>query len=84
MCMARTNIEIDEELIARVMRHYAFKTKREAVDFALRQVDVVPMTKEEVLAMRGTGWDGDLEEDNRVELERNRRIFGPSGLISLD
>ncbi|MBA2567636.1 MAG: type II toxin-antitoxin system VapB family antitoxin [Thermoleophilaceae bacterium] len=58
----RTNIEIDDELIARVMRIYRIRTKREAVDYALREVDVEPMTREEMLAMRGTGWDGDLDE----------------------
>lgn len=62
--MSRTNIEIDDELIRRAMRRYGLKTKREAVDLALRQLvgGIEPMTKEEVLAMRGTGWgDGTLE-----------------------
>lgn len=61
--VARTNIEIDDELIERVMERYRFRTKREAVDRALRNMDngVVPMTTEEVLAMEGTGWgDGTL------------------------
>lgn len=61
MCMARTNIDIDEELLARVMRKYGLKTKREAVDFALRRAAPV-MTPDEILAMAGTGWDGDLDE----------------------
>lgn len=62
--MSRTNIEIDEALIQRVMRRHGFRTKREAVDRALRQMDdgIVPMTVEEVLAMEGTGWEGDLAE----------------------
>jgi len=59
--MARTNIEIDEELIARVMRRYDLRTKRSAVDFALRRLDLVPMSREDALAMRGSGWEGDLE-----------------------
>ncbi len=59
--MARTNIDIDEPVIREVMRQYGFRTKREAVDYALRQL-VNVMTLEEALAMRGTGWDGDLEE----------------------
>ena len=58
----RTNIEIDDDLIARVMRTYRIRTKREAVDYALRRLAVEPMTREEMLAMRGTGWDGDLDE----------------------
>lgn len=69
--MARTNVEIDEELIQRVMRRYALKTKREAIDYALRQIDVKPMTREQALAMQGTGWEGDLQE-----MRRGRPIRG--------
>jgi Arc/MetJ family transcription regulator len=61
--MTRTNIEIDDEVIARVMRRYGLKTKRAAVDLALRRLDREPMTKEEALAMRGRhAWEGDLDE----------------------
>jgi Arc/MetJ family transcription regulator len=59
--MSRTNIDIDDELIARVMRRYDLRTKKDAVDFALRSVAWEPMTRDEALAMQGTGWDGDLE-----------------------
>ena len=59
--MARTNIDIDEDVCAEVMRQYGFRTKREAVNYALRQL-VNVMTLEEALAMRGTGWEGDLDE----------------------
>ncbi|MHB8643817.1 MAG: type II toxin-antitoxin system VapB family antitoxin [Gaiellaceae bacterium] len=59
--MGRTNVEIDERLIQRVMRHYGLKTKREAVDFALRRLDIEPMTREEALAQEGKGWEGDLD-----------------------
>ncbi len=62
--MGRTNIDIDIDdiLIARVMDRYQLRTKREAVDFALRSVASEPMSVEEALAMRGSGWDGDLEQ----------------------
>ncbi len=59
--MGRTNIEIDDALIGRVMRRYGFKTKREAVDASLRRLDVTPASREELLAMRGMGWEGDLD-----------------------
>lgn len=59
--MSRTNIEIDDELIRRVMERWGFTTKREAVDSALRRLDITPMTKDEVLAMSGSGWEGDLD-----------------------
>jgi Arc/MetJ family transcription regulator len=60
--MTRTNVDIDDALVARVMRRYGVPTKRAAVDLALRRLDIEPLTREEALAMRGSGWDGDLEE----------------------
>jgi Arc/MetJ family transcription regulator len=59
--VTRTNIEIDDELVERAMRIYRLRSKREAVDFALRKLVGEPMTREEMLAMEGTGWDGDLD-----------------------
>jgi Arc/MetJ family transcription regulator len=59
MCMARTNIDIDEEACAKVMRRYGLRTKRDAVNFALRQLSA-EMTLEEARAMEGAGWEGDL------------------------
>ena len=61
-CMARTNIDIDEELCRRVMERYHLSTKREAVNFALRHVAREPLDLDEARSMRGTGWDGDLDE----------------------
>jgi Arc/MetJ family transcription regulator len=58
----RTNIEIDQHLVIRVMRRYGLRTKRAAIEMALRRLDIDPMTPEEALAMRGTGWSGDLAE----------------------
>lgn len=59
--MARTNIDLDDALVTRVMRRYRLRTKREAVHLALRRLDVEPMTDEEAAAMRGFGWHGDLD-----------------------
>ena len=61
MCMTRTNIEIDDDLIARVMKKYGLTTKREAVQFALERTAGPRITPEELLAMEGMGWDGDLD-----------------------
>jgi Arc/MetJ family transcription regulator len=58
--IGRTNVEIDEALARRVMKRYGLPTKRAAIDFALRRLDLEPMSDEEALAMQGTGWDGDL------------------------
>jgi len=75
VAVARTNIDIDNELMERVMSRYGFRTKREAVDRALRRLvdGIEPMTTEEILAMRGTGWgeDGlelsDLRDQEPIE-----------------
>jgi Arc/MetJ family transcription regulator len=45
-CMSRTNIELDDELIAEVMRRYGVRTKREAVDLALGRLVGMPPTRE--------------------------------------
>ena len=60
--MARTNIDIDEKACASVMRQYGLHTKRDAVNLALRTLAVEPMTLDEARAMRGSGWEGDLDE----------------------
>jgi Arc/MetJ family transcription regulator len=60
--MGRTNIEIDDELIERVMRRYRLPSKRAAVELALRRLAGEPMSREEALAMEGAGWPGDLDE----------------------
>jgi Arc/MetJ family transcription regulator len=61
MHMTRTNIEIDDALVERVMRRYRLSSKRAAVDLALRRLVGDPMTREEIKAMHGRGWDGDLD-----------------------
>jgi Arc/MetJ family transcription regulator len=60
--MSRTNIDIDEEACRVVMQRYHLATKREAVNFALRTVAREPLSLDKARALRGTGWDGDLEE----------------------
>lgn len=59
--MTRTNIEIDDVLVDRAIRLYRLRSKREAVDLALRKL-VGGMSPEEALAMEGSGWGGDLGE----------------------
>lgn len=61
-CMARTNIDIDEEACAEIMRRFHLDTKRDAVNFALRSLAAEPLSMEKAKAMRGSGWDGDLDE----------------------
>jgi Arc/MetJ family transcription regulator len=59
--MSRTNIDIDDEVMRRVQAAYGLRTKREAVDFALRRLLVEPFTRKEALTAEGSGWDGDLD-----------------------
>jgi Arc/MetJ family transcription regulator len=59
LVVARTNIEIDEDVMRRVMDAYSFKSMREAVDFALREL-IEPDIKD-MLELRGIGWEGDLD-----------------------
>lgn len=59
--MARTNIDIDEEACRVVMTRYRLRTKREAVNFALRTVAGEALGLDEARALRGSGWDGDLD-----------------------
>lgn len=59
--MGRTNIDIDDDACRVVMSRYHLSTKREAVNFALRLVAAEPFSVEEARALRGAGWEGDLE-----------------------
>ncbi len=56
------------------MRFYGLRTKREAVNYALRElVAGEPMTREEILEMRGMGWGDGLElSDLRDDPGRRR------------
>jgi len=60
--MARTNIDLDDKLVEMAMQRYGLRTKKEAVDLALRRLVGGVMSKDEALAMEGFGWDGDLAE----------------------
>ena len=62
--MARTNIDIDQELLKIVMQRYGLHTKREAVELALRRLVGEPMTTEEALAMQGANLIDHIPEDN--------------------
>ncbi len=60
--MGRTNVVVDDAVVERVMRLYGLKTKREAIDYALRKVAGLPDAYKKILELEGTGWEGDLEE----------------------
>ena len=62
--VARTNIVVDDALIRRVMRLYPLRTKRAAIDFALRAVSG-RKDRKSILDLEGSGWSGDLERLRR-------------------
>jgi Arc/MetJ family transcription regulator len=59
--MGRTSIEIDDELVAVVMHRHGLRTKREAVDLALRRLAGPTLTADFLAGLEGIGWDGDLD-----------------------
>jgi Arc/MetJ family transcription regulator len=61
MRMGRTNVVVDDALIERAMHLYGLRTKREAIDLALRRL-VGEYTQKDMLDMEGVGWEGDLDE----------------------
>lgn len=74
--MSRTNIDIDDDLVLGVMRRHGLRTKKEAVDYALRRLSAVPMTTDEILAMEGVGWDGDLDAMRDGETRERAEQWG--------
>lgn len=60
--MARTNLDIDDNACAEVMRRYGLRTKREAVNLALRTLASEPLALEEARELRGSGWQGNLDD----------------------
>ena len=50
------------DLLAKVMEQYGLPDEETAVRFALRRAADPPLGRDEILAMEGTGWEGDLAE----------------------
>ena len=76
--MPNINIDLDEAACAEIMRRYQLPTKAEAINLALRKLanepspfippTAEPMSTEEIQALRGIGWDGDLDAMRRSRL----------------
>lgn len=65
MCMTRTNIDIDDELVATVMNRFSLPTKKSAVEMALRRLVEETDQMKLIDSIFGIGWDG--PEDGRFE-----------------
>jgi Arc/MetJ family transcription regulator len=63
MARVRTNIEIEDDDVRRIMARYGLRTKTEAVALALRHLAGQPLSREEALAMRGANSLADLPAD---------------------
>jgi Arc/MetJ family transcription regulator len=72
--MARTNIDIDDELLGRAMELYGLATKREAVNYALERLVGGRYTPKDMLDLEGIGWEGDLDEMRRDGLSERIRV----------
>ena len=60
--MSCTNVDIDDEACATVMRRYQLTTKRDEINLALRTLAAEPLGLDDARKPRGTGWVGDLDE----------------------
>lgn len=57
----RTNIEIDDELMAAAMKATGLKSKRETVQKALEDIVLAQRRRQAIHDMKGLGWEGDLD-----------------------
>ncbi|CCV03675.1 conserved hypothetical protein [Mesorhizobium metallidurans STM 2683] len=57
----RTNIELDDKLIAEAMAASGLKTKKATIEAALRVLIRRHRQDMAIAALAGAGWDGDLE-----------------------
>lgn len=57
----RTNIDIDDELIAAAMAATGLTTKKATVEEALRRLVVRHRRRTALADLAGLGWDGDLD-----------------------
>lgn len=58
----RTNIDIDDELMAQAMVATGQTTKKATVEAALTQLVTLDRQRKALDALRGIGWGGDLDE----------------------
>ncbi|MGH8164645.1 MAG: type II toxin-antitoxin system VapB family antitoxin [Rhodanobacteraceae bacterium] len=66
----RTNIDLDDTLIAEAMAITGLPTKKATVEEALRRLIGNDRKKNAIEAMRGMGWEGDLDSLRRTRNDR--------------
>ncbi len=60
--MSRTNIDLDDTACRAIMERYHLGSKREAVNLALRRLASEPLDLDDARRLRGSGWEGDLDQ----------------------
>lgn len=67
----RTNIILDDDIVEEAKKLTSFRTKREVIDFALREL-VRQLRKKNLLSIRHKGmWRGDLLKWRRKRFDIN-------------
>jgi Arc/MetJ family transcription regulator len=61
----RTNIDIDDELMAKAMKAMGHTTKKATVEAALRKAVMLSEQREALEELWGMGWEGDLDQMRR-------------------
>ena len=74
--MSRTNIDIDDDLMAAAMKWSGKATKKAAVEEAMRQYNRSMIMRDIIETTRGIGWDDGLPEAHR-ELAEDGSSYEP-------
>jgi Arc/MetJ family transcription regulator len=64
-CMKRTNVVLDDRLVARARKLTGLRTARDVLDLALRGLVAREEQRRLAQRLRGSGWDGNLDEMRR-------------------
>ena len=75
----RTNIDIDDELMAATMKYSGKPTKKAAVEEAMRQYNRSMIMRDIIESTRGIGWD-----DGRIEEQRRLHAAGDGSSFDHD
>lgn len=74
--MGRTNIDLDDELVARTMQVTGTSTKRAAIEEAMRRTVRNQELLEAIENLRGIGWDAPPMEDR--QFREDGTVYYPS------
>jgi len=64
-CMKRTNVVLDDKLVARARRLTGLRTTRDVLERALAELVAREEQRQVARRLRGSGWKGDLDDMRR-------------------